>query len=67
MKSKFQDDDGAAEATLLEAKALLEARLRKRKREGEGDGAVDASLFEGDDLDVDDLGDLDELDLGDEA
>ena len=67
-KSKFQDDDGAAEATLLEAKSLLEAEVEEEeKREGEGDGAVDASLFEGDDLDVDDLGDLDELDLGDEA
>ena len=61
-KSKFQDDAGAAEATLLEAKALLEAE--EETKEGEG---VDASLFEGDDLDVDDLGDLDELDLGDEA
>ena len=62
-KSKFQDDAGAAEATECVAKALLEAEVEDEEKK-EGDGDVDASLFEGDDLDVDDLGNLDELDLG---
>ena len=41
----------------------LEAEVEDEEKK-EGDGDVDASLFEGDDLDVDDLGNLDELDLG---
>ena len=41
----------------------MEAEVEDEEKK-EGDGDVDASLFEGDDLDVDDLGNLDELDLG---
>ena len=68
-KSKFQDDAGAAEVSECVAKSLLEAEVEaeeEERKKDDGDDDVDASLFEGNDLDVDDLGDLDEMDLGDE-